>query len=100
VRFLKNKTCKKSTLALKGGGGGETQKAINFGDKMSGLSFFLSASTAATYIFTAPNCTTTITSLEPRAVTAEFQQFTLSCKLQQHFIPRFDKKMSLLCSYH
>jgi len=32
------------------------------------LSFFLSASTAATYIFTAPNCTTPIISLEPCAL--------------------------------
>jgi hypothetical protein len=50
------------------------------------LSFFLSASTAATYIFTAPYCTTTIIDLEPYA---EFQ----------HFILRFNK-MSLLCGYH
>ncbi len=43
------------------------------------LSFFLSASTAAatTYIFTAPNCTTTIISLEPCALNAEYQQFIL-----------------------
>jgi hypothetical protein len=32
------------------------------------LSFFLSASTTATYIFTATNCTTTIISLEPSAL--------------------------------
>jgi len=32
-------------------------------------------STAATYIFTAPNCTTTIISLEPRALNAEYQHF-------------------------
>jgi hypothetical protein len=41
------------------------------------LSFFLSASTAATYIFTAPNCTSTIISLEPCALNAEFQHFIL-----------------------
>ncbi len=45
------------------------------------LSFLLSASTAATYIFTARNCTTSIISLEPRALTAESQQFTLSCSI-------------------
>jgi hypothetical protein len=32
------------------------------------LSYFLSASTAATYIFTAPTCTTTIITLEPCAL--------------------------------
>jgi hypothetical protein len=55
----------------------------------SPLSFFLSASTAATYIFTARTCTTTIISLEPCALNAKFQ----------HFILRFNK-MSLLCGYH
>jgi hypothetical protein len=43
------------------------KQTINFGSKLSFiLSFllFLSASTAATYIFIAPNCTTTILSLE------------------------------------
>jgi hypothetical protein len=45
------------------------------------LPFFRSASTAATYIFTAPNCTTTIISLEPCALNAEYQ----------HFIVRFIK---------
>jgi len=53
------------------------------------LFFFLSASTAAAaYIFSALNCTTTIISLGPRALSAEFQ----------HFILRFNK-MSLLCGY-
>jgi len=41
------------------------------------LSFFLSASTAPTYIFTALTCTTTIISLEPCALNAEFQHFVL-----------------------
>jgi len=50
------------------------------------LSFFLSASTAATYIFTALNCTTTVTSRKPRALNAKFQ----------HFVVRFNK-MFLLC---
>jgi hypothetical protein len=49
------------------------------------LSFFLSASTAVTYIFTAPNCTTTIISFELCALNVEFQ----------HFMLRF-YKMSLL----
>jgi hypothetical protein len=52
------------------------------------ISFFLSNSTADTYIFTAPNCTTTIISLELCALNAEFQ----------HFILRFNK-MSLLWAY-
>jgi hypothetical protein len=43
--------------------------------------FFLTTSTAVTYIFTAPTCTTTIITLEPWALNAEFQ----------HFIPRFNK---------
>jgi hypothetical protein len=55
----------------------------------SPLSFFLSASTAARYIFTAPTCTTTIIILELCALNAEFQ----------HFILRFNKKF-LLCEYH
>jgi hypothetical protein len=53
------------------------------------LSFFLSASTAATYISTAPTYTTTIITLEPCGLNAEFH----------HFIPRFNK-ISLLCGYH
>ncbi len=40
------------------------------------LSFFLSASTAAAYIFTAPTCTTT---LEPCALNAEFNEISLLC---------------------
>jgi len=54
---------------------------------MEKLSFILSfvfrecATTAATYIFTAPICTTTIITPEPCALKAEFQ----------HFIPRFNK---------
>jgi hypothetical protein len=45
------------------------------------LSFFLSASTAATYIFTSLSYTTTIISLVPRALNAEFQHFILSCSI-------------------
>ncbi len=53
------------------------------------ISFFLSASTAVTYIFTAPTCTTTIVTSNFCALNAEFQ----------HFIPRFNKT-SLLCGSH
>jgi hypothetical protein len=49
----------------------------------------LSSSTVATYIFTAPTCTTTIITLEPCALNAAFQ----------HFISRFNN-ISLLCRYH
>jgi hypothetical protein len=55
---------------------------------LSFLSFFLSATAAATYSFIAPNCTTTIISLEPCALNAEYD----------HFILRFIK-MSLLSGY-
>jgi hypothetical protein len=64
--------------------GDETQKTINFGGKLSFypvFPFFLSASTAVTYIFTAPTCTTTIINPEPRALNAEFQYFILSCSI-------------------
>jgi len=54
--------------------------------KVIGLSFFLSASTPATYIFTAPNCTTAIISLEPCALNAEYR----------HFILRFTKNVFTL----
>jgi hypothetical protein len=50
------------------------------------LSFFLSDSTAPTYIFIAPTCATTRITLEPCVWNAEFQ----------HFILRFIK-VSLLC---
>jgi hypothetical protein len=64
----------------------ETQKIINFGGKPSFiLSFLFSWAPpllAATYIFTAPNCTTTIISLEPYALHAGHHQ---------HFILRFIK---------
>jgi hypothetical protein len=49
------------------------------------LSFFLSASTAATYIFIAPTCTTIIITLQPYALNDE----------NQHFILRFNKISSL-----
>ncbi len=45
-----------------------------------------STTAAATYIFTAPTCTTTIITLEPCALNAEFQ----------HFILRFNKNFLTL----
>jgi hypothetical protein len=51
--------------------GDETQKTINFSGKtefLSCLSFFLSASTIATYIFTAPSCTTNYYNESPNLV--------------------------------
>jgi hypothetical protein len=56
---------------------------------LSCLSFFLSVSTVATYIFTGPLCTTTIITLKPCALNVEFH----------HFILRFNK-ISLLCAHH
>jgi hypothetical protein len=48
----------------------------------------MSVCIAASYIFTAPTCTTTIITLEPCVLNAEFH----------HFIPRFNK-ISLLRKY-
>ncbi len=46
------------------------------------LSFCLNASTAATYIFTAPNCTTTTISLKPCALNAaEYPHLIISCSI-------------------
>jgi hypothetical protein len=56
---------------------------------LSCLSFCLSDSIVATYIFTTPTCTTTIITFKPCALDAKFQ----------HFILRFNK-ISLLCRYH
>jgi hypothetical protein len=50
------------------------------------LSFCLSPSTAAPHIFTAPDCTTSVTSRKPRGINAKFQ----------HFVLRFNK-LFLLC---
>jgi hypothetical protein len=72
--------------------GNQTSFFINFGDKTAFhpvFPFFLSASTAATYIFTTRTCTTAIITLLPCALNAEFQ----------HFILRFNKIL-LLCAYH
>jgi hypothetical protein len=65
--------------------------STNFGGNWvsSCLSFFLSASSAARYIFTSPSCTTTIISLDPCALNIKFQ----------HFILRFNK-ISLVRRYH
>jgi hypothetical protein len=52
--------------------------------------FFLSASTAATHIFTAPACTTTIITVKPCALNAEFRS--------SH--TEIYNKISLLCEYH
>ncbi len=82
VRF-KKKTCIKVHQHSRGRG--ETQKTIDFdGSCVSPcLCFFLSASTAATQIFTAPTCTATIIPLEPCVLNGEIRaQF-------QHFILRF-----------
>jgi hypothetical protein len=70
----------------------QTSSSTSFGSKLSFIMsflFFPSSSTAVTYIFTALTCTTTIISLEPCALNAEFQ----------HFILRFDQIL-LLCGYH
>jgi hypothetical protein len=49
-------------------------------DKRS-IRTLLSASTAATYVFITLTCTTTIISLEPCALDAEFQHLVLSCSI-------------------
>jgi len=54
-----------------------------------GLAAILIVLPAATYIFTAPTCTTIITSLKACALYAEFQ----------HFIPKFNKIL-LFCGYY
>ncbi len=75
----------KSTLEFQRGE--ETQKGINFfsvNQVSSCLSFFLSASTAATYIFTAPTCTVTITTLDSSALNAEFKSI-MSIEVEAKF---------------
>jgi hypothetical protein len=55
--------------------GTQTSFATNFGAKLSFILSFLfpeRLNTAATYIFTAPTCTTTIITLGPCALNAEF----------------------------
>jgi hypothetical protein len=65
--------------------------STKFGGKLSFIPSFLFPErlTIATYIFTAPTCTTTIITLKPCALNAEFK----------HFILKFNK-ISLLCRYH
>jgi hypothetical protein len=41
----------------------------------------MDASTIVKYIFIAPNCTTTIISLEPCPLNVEFHLFTLNCNI-------------------
>jgi len=60
---IQKKTCKKSTLAFKAGSNSEVHHFLcltEFHPVLTRLSFFLSASTVATYIFPAPTCTATI----------------------------------------
>jgi len=60
------------------GAGGTQKNTIVLGDKLSFIlfwhpfSFPMSATIAATYIFTVPTCTTTITTLEPCADLIKF----------------------------
>jgi hypothetical protein len=60
--------------------GDETQKTMNFGGKLSFIvSFLFPERLHCCYIyFTATNRTTTIISLEPCALNAEFQHFILT----------------------
>ncbi len=51
----------------------QTSFSTNFGGKLSFILSFLISATAATYIFTAPTYTTTIKTLEPCPLNAEFQ---------------------------
>jgi hypothetical protein len=73
VRFPKKKPANKY-ISIQGK---ENSEKHQFFVSSPALSFFLSASiAAATYIFAAPTCTTTIISLDPCALNAEFQHFT------------------------
>jgi hypothetical protein len=67
--FLSASTCKKEYISIQRGDVKLRKPSILIVNWVSSyLSFFLSSSTAATYIFTAPNCTTTIIGLEPCAL--------------------------------
>jgi hypothetical protein len=57
----------------------QTSFPTNFAGKLSFIPSFLSltASAAAIYIFSIPTCTTTVITLEPYALNAEFQRFNL-----------------------
>jgi len=72
--------------------GTQTSFPTNIGAKLSFVPSFLfpeRLQSAATYLFTAPTCTTTIITLQPCALNAEFQ----------HFILRFNK-IFLLCGFY
>jgi hypothetical protein len=70
--------------------GTQTNFSTNFGGKLIFILSFLFPErlhfTVATYIFTAPTCTTIVITLEPCALNAEFH----------NFIPTFNKNF-LLC---
>jgi hypothetical protein len=55
--------------------GTQTSFFTNIAGKRSFVPSFLSASSAATYLFTAPTWRTTIVTLQPCALNAEFQAF-------------------------
>ncbi len=77
------KNLQKSTLAFNGGSNSNLHHFLcqtEFHPVLTRLSFFLSASAAATYIFTAPTLYNYYSYLEPCALDAEFH----------HFIPRFN----------
>ncbi len=57
---IQKKTCKKRTLAFKLRNAALFLCPTEFHPVLTRLSFFLSGSTVATYIFTAPTCTTTM----------------------------------------
>jgi len=79
------KTCKKVHDHSRSG---ETQKTINFGGKLSFILSFLFLEClhcTATFIFSAPTCTTTIITLEPCALNAEFQNFILGFNKLPYF---------------
>ncbi len=73
VRFKKN--LQKSTLPFNRVSNSETHQFLcqtEFDPILTRHSFFLSASAAATYIFTAPTCTTTIITSIPRLYKTSF----------------------------
>jgi hypothetical protein len=72
------KPCKASTLERKTGWNWENHPVLVVFSVSPCLSFFLSASTSATYIFTAPTSTATIIPLQSCAWNAEFHYFILS----------------------
>ncbi len=80
MRF--KKYMQKNSLTFKGGKGKFKNPLIIMINWISPcLSFFLSASNTATYIFIVGTCTSIIITLEPYALNAKFQ----------HFIPIFNK---------